>query len=241
MDQTAWVRNPSKVHAALVKQADDSVMAARDVRIYIPSRYTEKQLATIGAEIYTAGIVGIVVDDKHYGVSTVNAMMRLKPSSIATVKFSGDSYLEFSFPAGSTVIADTKLIRLDSLVYKIFDEMIAKGRVPWYMDYEDLAKLFDTAEPHANVRFGPVHAIMEMFAAAIARDPENRARFYRHVYAEVNGKPVTVPAIIPFRSITYGATNTTAKLLGSYFGEGTISALVNPSEQTEHIENLLRR
>ena len=55
---------------------------------------------------------------------------------------------------------------------------------------------------------------------------------------EVLSRP---PALIPFRSVTYGATNTTAKLMGAYFDEGLTSALVNPSQRTEKIEELLRR
>lgn len=241
MDRSRWTRNPAKVHAALVEQPDRSILATRDVRIFIPARFVEKQLADIAAEIYTVGIFAMVVDDKYYAVSTVNAMVRLKPTTISTVKFDGDSYLEFRFPAGSTVIADTNLIRTDSLVFKIFSEIIAKGRVPWYLDYEDLAKLFDTAESHANVRFGAVHSVLEMFVAAIARDPANRAQYYRLVYDEVNGVPTVKPDYIPFVSITYGATNTTSRLLGSYFDQGMVSALNNPSEKNEHIEQLLRR
>lgn len=241
MDSTKWTRNASKVHAALSEQPDGSVLAGRELRIYIPARFAEKQLARIEEETYIVGIFAMVVDDKFYAVSRVNAMMRIKPTTTATVKFDGDSYLEFRFPAGSTVIADTKLIRDDTLVYKIFNEIISKGRVPWYLNYEDLGKLFETAESHSNVRFTSVHAILEMFAAAISRNPEDRTQFYRHVYEEKDGKPTFDPAVIPFVSITFGATNTTSRLMGSYFDEGRNSALVNPSERSEHIEDLLRR
>lgn len=240
MDRSQWIRNPGKVHAALVPQPDGSVLAAREVKVYFPTRFAEKQLAEIGAEVYTTAIFAMVVDDKYYSVSTVNAKIRLKPTSIATVKFDGDSYLELSFAAGSVVIADTSLLRRDTLVYQIFDEIIAKGRVPWYLDYDDIARLFDTAESHADVRFGPVHSVLEMFAATIARDPDDRSRYYRHSYSETNGKPDKLPAFVAFRSISYGATNTLSRLGGSYFAEGLGSALVNPSQSTEAIEELLR-
>lgn len=241
MDSSQWTRNPSKVHAALVQQSDDSVLTTREVRIYIPARFLEKKLASITDEIRTVGIFAIVVDDKYYAVSKVNAMMRLKPSSTSTVKFDGESYLEFRFPPGSTVFADTKLFRDDGLVYQIFNEIISKGKVPWYLNYEDLGHLFSTAESHANVRFDSIHAILEMFVAAICRDQNDRTRFYRHIYNEVNGKPVSEPAVIPFVSITFGATNTTARMMGSYFDQGLNSALVNPSTKNEEIEDLLRR
>ena len=241
MDWTRWKREPSKVLAALAEQPDGSVVTSRGCKIYIPGRFVEKQLASIAAETYIVGIYAIVVDDKYYGVSTANAMMRITPSTISTVKFNDDSYLEFSFEPGSVVIADTMLIKADTLVYKIFDEIIAKGHVPWYIGYEDLATLFDSADYHAGVRLGNSHAVLEMFAAAIARDPEQRAKYYRHSIQAQDDPVVRPPIVIPLRSVTYGATNTTAKLLGSYWADGLTSALVNPAEKTERIEALLRR
>jgi hypothetical protein len=242
MDRSRWIRSPEKIRATLTKLADNSVVTSKGCKIYIPKRFAEKQLATIAAETYIVGIFAIVVEDKYYGVSTTNAMMRITPSGgISTVKFDGDSYLEFAFEPGSVVIADTQLIRSDTLVYKIFDEIIAKGHIPWYVGYEDLAKLFSTAARHAGVNLSGSHAILEMFAAAIARDSQDRSRYYRHTVQSQDDQNVRPPTIIPLRSVGHGATNTTAKLLGSYFDDGLTSALVNPSQKTERIEELLRR
>lgn len=241
MDPSRWKREPSKVHAALRELPDGSIMTTREARIYIPERFIEKQLASIGAETYITGIYALVVEDAYYGVSTINAKMRIQPTTISTVRFGEDSYLEFYFAPGSIVIADTNLIRIDGLVYLIFDEIVAKGHPPWYLEYEDLAKLFETADNHAGVKLGGSHAILEMIAAACARDPKDRSRYYRHsvqTYEEAKANP---PAVIPLRSVTYGATNTTAKLLGSYFADGLDSALVNPTTKKERIEDLLRR
>lgn len=241
MDTSRFVRDPSKVHAALRVMDDKSVVTSRGVKIYVPERYVEKDMADIGSETYIVGIFAIVVDDKYYGVSTANAMMRIKPTTISTVKFDQDTYLEFAFEPGSIVIATTKLIRSDTLVYYIFDEFIAKGRIPWFLGYEDLAKLFDSADHHAGVPLAAHHSILEMFAAAIARVNTNRAKYYRHQVEKQTDSIEKPPAFIPLRSITYGATNTTAKLTGSYFSEGLNSALANPSERHEQIEDLLRR
>lgn len=241
MDHTRWKRDPSKVHAALTESADGSVVTSRPISIYIPERFTEKQLADIGAETYITGIFAMVVDDTYYAVSTVNATMRIIPTTISTVKFDEDTYLEFSFAPGSVVIADTQLIKADSLVYKIFDEIIAKGKTPWYLAYEDLGTLFETADTHAGVRLAPSHAILEMFVAATARDPNDRSKYYRHTVQDRKQLETSPPEMIPLRSVSDGATNTTAKLMGSYFNDGLDSALTNPSSKKENIEQLLRR
>lgn len=241
MDWTRWKREPEQAHKALTVLKDGSIMTTRGCKIYVPERFVEKQLAVIGAETYIVGIFAIVVDDKYYGVSTTNAMMRVTPTTISTVKFDQDSYLELTFDPGSVVFATNLLIKSDTLVYYIFDEFIAKGRIPWYIGYEDLATLFESADRHAGVSLGANHSILEMFAAAVARNGQNRSKYYRHSIESQEDPVKRPPAFIPLRSITYGATNTTSKLMGSYWNDGLTSALVNPSEKQERIEELLRR
>lgn len=241
MDWKHYQRDASRVHAVLVEQPDGSVLTTRGVKIYVPERFAEKELAVIAAETYICGIFAIVVDDKYYGVSTANAMMRIKPSLISTVKFDDDTYLEFTFDPGAVVIATLDLIKNDTLVYRIFDEILAKGHVPWYLSYDDLAKLFETSAYHAGVNLLGSHAILEMIAAAVARDPKDRTKYYRHTVGSQADQHDRPPAMIPLRSITLGTTNTTSKLLGSYFEQGLYSALTNPSTKTENIEDLLRR
>lgn len=241
MTLTTWTRDAGKVQAALTLQADKSAVTSKPLKLYVPERYVEKKLVKIGSEIYVVGIFALVVEDKYYAVSTTNAMMRIKPTTISTVKFEEDSYLEFAFEPGSVVFATTELIRTDTLVYYIFDEFIAKGRVPWYIEYEDLAKLFLSSDKHAGVRLGGQHAILEMFAAAIARDPNQRSRYYRQSLSDKAGANEPPPKFIPLRSIVDGATNTTSRLLGSYWNDGLNSALIHPSDKTERVEELLRR
>lgn len=241
MDSSVFVRKADKVKAALAEQPDGSVLAVKDIKIYIPERFSQKGLATIASEIYIIGIFAIVVDDKYYGVSTANAMMHVKPTLISTVKFDDTTYLELYFEAGSTVIANTELVKNASLVFRIFDEIIAKGHNPWYLSMEDRAKLFQSADYHAGVGLSRQHAILEMIAAACARDSKNLTRYYRHSVQHPDDVVTNPATTIPLRSITYGTTNTTSKLLGSYFDQGMNSALVNPTTKVENIEDILRR
>lgn len=240
MDPSVWKRDASKVKAALVRQPDGSVLATRPIKIYVPERYTEKGLAEVESETFIVGIYAMVVDDKFYAVSKINAMMRIKPTTISTVKFDGTSYLEFNFEAGSVVIATTSLIKSDTLVYNIFNYFISNGAVPWFLSYEDMATLFESAEHHAGVRLTKSHSILEMFAAAIARDQEQRTKYYRHTLDDTSEKPIEPVAYIALRNISLGATNTTARLQGSFWSDGLTSALANPSNKLERVEQLLR-
>lgn len=240
MDPSVWKRDASKVRPALAVQADGSVVATRPVKIYVPERFVEKGLGEIGSETFILGVFAIVVDDKYYAVNKVTALVRIKPTTTSTVKFDGTSYLEFFFEPGSVVIATTSLVMSDTLVYHIFNFFLSNGAVPWYLSYEDVATLFLTADRHAGVRLIKNHSILEMFAAAIARNPANRTVYYRHMLEDGAESPTQQPAWIALRNISLGATNTTARLQGSYWADGLTSALANPSTKLERVEQLLR-
>lgn len=241
MDHSKWKRDAARVSSVLHEQKDGSVVTAKPAKIYIPKRFAEKNLAEIGTEVFILGIFAIVIEDSYYAVSNANAMIRIKPNIINTVKFGEDLYLEFVFEAGSTVIASTQLIVSDSLVYEIFDEFIAKGRVPWYCGYEDLARLFETSDYHAGLRLAHNHSILAMFAASITRDTKDRSKYYRHVIKDLKDLDTNPPTVIPQRSIVLGASNTLTRLVGSYWEDGLNSALANPSTELEPIEDLLLR
>lgn len=241
MNPKALIRDASRVHACLRELPDGRLVALKNVKIYVPVRFAERGLASIGIETHIVGIYAIVAEDLYYGVSMVNAMQRIEPTSTVKVQMDDDEYYQFSFEPGATVVSTVQLVKTDTLVYKIYDEIISKGRVPWYLGYPELGKLFDTAQYHAGANIGQNHEVTELIVSMIARDPQNRARYYRQLVKSEADVKLTPPAFIPLRSVTYAATNTTNKLAGSYFKEGLTSALVNPADRVERIEELLRR
>jgi hypothetical protein len=228
------------VQACLAELPDESLVAKKTIKIYIPVRFAERGLASIGRETHIVGIYAMVVDDAYYAVSMVNAMMRILPNITNTVDIMGDDYYEFIFTPGSTILPSTQLVKIDTLTYKIYDEIIAKGRVPWYLGYPELAQLFNTARYHAGANIGSDHEVIELLVSIISRDPKDITRYYRQVAKTMQEVKKNPPIYTPLKSVANVATNTTNKLAGSYFSEGVVSALVNPAERTERIEGILR-
>lgn len=241
MDPTKLVRDAEKVHAYLKELEDERLITVKGCKIYIPTRFADRGMAQIGIETYIVGIYAITVDDKYYGVSLVNAMMRIEPTSTMKVIINEEEYYEFYFEPGSTVVSKVQLVKTDTLVYRIYDEIIAKGHVPWYLGYTELGKLFDTARYHAGANIGSNHEVTELIVSMIARDAKDRHKYYRQTIKNMTDLRFNPPAFVPLRSVTYAATNTTSKLGGSYFHEGMVSSLVSPSDRVERIESLLRR
>jgi len=241
MEIRKLVRDPARVKACLRELPNESLVATRKLKMYIPARFAEHSLAQIGIETYVVGIVMYVVDDSHYAISMINAMMRITPTSTLKVKVGDEEYYEFYFEPGSTVMPTLHFVRTDTLVYKIFSELFSKGRVPEYITYDDMSRIFESARKHANANVGAEHEVTEMMVSLIARNSKKRQEYYRQTIKAATDLITNPPIWTSLYSVTDGATNTLNKLAGSYFHEGVVSALNSPAERTERIEELLRR
>jgi len=233
-----FLRDPARVYRAL-SQSPDRLIAKEPIRIYIPVRYVEKNLAFIGTETYTVGIYMMATEDNRYAISSICAMVPIDPTNTTIVKMDEADYYEFYFRKGASIITNLNLVKDNKLIYSIFNEIFTKGRAPWYLNYLDLSSIFTTAKKHAGVNISDNHEVMELLVSMIARDPNDRTVYYRQIVHSMDDVNSIKPAIIPLRSVQYAATNTTNKLAGSYFRPALISALVSPSSRQERVEKLL--
>lgn len=241
MDVSGLRRDGDKVKACIKELPDGSLIATKRLRVHIPTRFEDVDLAVISTDIHTVGLFSIITDEGLYAVMNVNAMVQLKPSAINTVKINEVTYYEFTFEAGSVFCPTTDLVKNDVITYYIFEEIFTKGNVPYYLGYDDLGNIFDTAIQHAGTAAGSNKSVMDIIASIIARDPKNPYQQYRHVVKDRSTLFTNPPMFVPLDAIQFTATNTTAKLAGAYMQEGVVSALVNPSKQKERIEDLLTR
>lgn len=239
MDISTLIRKPERIHAALMELPDGRVITKTGCKIYIPIRYAERSLAYIANEIYILGIFAITVEDKYYGVSLINTMVPIEPVETNKISIDGDGYYEFVFAPGNTVFKTTNLVKTDALIYRIYDEFLAMGHIPWFIGYEELGKLFDSAKEFAGANVGTNPEVTQLIASILARDPKDRTKYYRTVVESPEDLLRKPPVFVPLKSVQYSATNTTTKLGGSYFQQGVISALIDPASRLEPIERLL--
>lgn len=238
MDTTQFVRDPDRLYRALAK-TNQQLIAKEPLRIYIPVRFAEKKLAYVGSDTYIVGIYMIATEDDRYAISSVDAMMQIDPTNVTKVKMQDTEYYEFYFRKGAVVVKNLNLVKNNKLIYDIFNEMITKGKAPWYLNYLDYSKILSSAKKYAGVNVGENHEVMELLASMLARQPDDKTKYYRTMVktkAEVLSKQ---PALIALRSVQYSATNTVNKLAGSYFRPALISALNNPSERVTRLDRIL--
>lgn len=213
-------------------------VALKDCEIYFPVEYKLKGLAEVSDHVYTLGVVMITVGTV-YAVLSVNAMITFNPTSIEEIKYGNDPYYKLSFEAGDTVIENIDIVKQDTLPYHIYDLFISKGKIPAYMSYVDMCRLFETSKSYADANVGSRPEVVQLMISLIARAKEDKRIYYRQV---VDSDPESKNLEwIKMSNIEYGATNTLNKLGGNYFSEGVASALINPTERLENIENLLRQ
>lgn len=240
MIRKGLTRDGARVKACMHELPDESLVAKKALKMIIPARFAEHSLAQIGIETYVCGIVMYVTEDMHYALSKINAMIRITPTTTSKRVIDDEEFYEFYFEPGSVITPSLQLVRTDTLVYKIFDEVFSKGRVPTYMQYNDMAGIFDSSRKHANANVGSNREVTEILVSLIARNPNDRTQYYRQFVQSEDDLDKHPPIWTSLYSVTDAATNTLNKLAGSYFHEGVVSALNSPASRTERLEDLLR-
>ena len=225
---------------AVLKSSGQQILTTKDIKVVIPYRYLQSNLASVGNSVSTVCIYAIVMDGV-YAVSNLCSIMNLTPSSTTVVSFEGEDYFEFSFDKGSVVCPNINLVVDDKNAYNIYNEFIAKGRIPWFMSYEDVAKILSTAHSHAGIELSGTNAPLELIITSIARNKKDLYTYYRNTIKDISEQFTNPPGYVPFKSVSYGATNTAGKIMGSYFDEGLTSALTAPEGGPEGVEIHLRK
>lgn len=234
------IRDKEIVFKAL-KEIDNKLIAIKPIKIYVPEYYFSSQMGIMDNIVKTCAIFAIVVDDKYYAVSKACALMELTPDGSHIVEINKEKYYEFTFLEHSVICPNLNLIRVSTLVYRIYTNIIAKGHISWFLSYEDLATLFDTASSHGNANLRADSSLLELIPSSMARQKEDKSKYYRHDPRLLDLKFNIRPTFIALRSVSYSATNTLARLAGGYFNEGLTSSLVNPSDESQTLETILRK
>lgn len=240
MPFSTLVRNKEPVLKALYQDPTGSLIAKQDLKIIFPVRYEEANLAAIEGSVYVLGIFAIQVGNE-YAVNSVPARIRLHPTDIERVKYNNADYYVLSFDRGGIITDNINVVKENTLGYYIYNYFVALGKVPWFMGAEDMLGLFDNMTEYTGEKYGVSPMITKMIISMIMRNPDDIQEYWRQSINTQDDITSSKPDFIPLANVPFGARNTTAKLMGSYFDEGLNSALLHPSETTEKVEELLRQ
>ncbi len=231
-------RIPTAAKTYLFEDKGNRILTRKDCEIHMPVRFADRGLGQIGIDTFVYGCFPIVFDTGEYSVCNVTSLIEVDPYKTTTKIIDEIEYYVLHFKAGDVVIKTSNLVKRETIMFNVFEEFIFKGKVPWFMEYEDIGKLFDTADEYGGSTVGKNQVTIEMIASMICRNKKDRTKYIR--LSANSYKDIEDIAIVPLQSVFYSANSTINKLAGSYFNQGVVSSLVNPSKDVTDIESILR-
>lgn len=239
LDINSLVRDKKKV-LSTVEVINGELVTKTGCKIYIPVRFTDKKLATVGKEVKTAAIFAMVIDDKFYSVCNVCSALILTPTFTTITKIGDDEYYEFVFEPGATIAPTLESEKNSGLVYRIYDDIIARAHIPWYLNHQDVGKILLYSNKHGGIWLAATNVPMELIISIISRNSKDVTKHFRHTCNSFDDVLKNPPVYVPIGSVILGAKNTTSALMGSRIEDGMISSLVSPSTETSIVETILR-
>ena len=211
------------------------IFTGTKLEVLIPKDYFDRKLLTLGDIATSLGIFQIRINDTYFANFMILARLNIEFITYRNETIDDTQYIILLLEKNSVFIQNSKIVKDSNLIYEIFVFFLALGKIPSFIQYEDISKLFDNDSNHCGVDLKINHSIYEMIYAHMFRDNEDPYRFYRHTM--MNKQPV----IVPIRMISHGPTSTSARITGSYLNEGLVSSLVDETERApSKIENLFR-
>lgn len=226
-------RNPDAIKGA-IKKVGESYLATKNLKVIFPERYINRKLAIVGSTVKMLSIAAYVDDDGNYTVMNAPIFQELLPYNISTVIINKDEYKQLSFRENDVILINDKLVMSEVFLYDLFDEFFIKGNIPWFMNRVDVAKIFNECGKYAKSNIGNNPLAFEILTSVIARSSTDQRVFFRQT--DGSGKPVYVG----LNNIYYSLDNTTAKLVGGYFGYGITVALIDKEKDTTTVSQILR-
>lgn len=224
-----------------LREIGDQVVAKKDLKIVFPKRWVERELALVETEIFVYGLFPIIDSETgEYGHFNVCSFVELgQPYSNTTVVIDGVDYIELTYREGDLVIVNLVSLKRGDLSFRIFDELLVKAKVPWYVSYDEFIKFLDTAKDMAGSDLANIYEIIEALVSIVGRDAFDRKKYIRNVAkdkVELNSKV----DYVALGNVLYSVKGATNKLIGSYFEEALVSNLTEKSTEASPVERVLK-
>jgi len=214
-------------------KSGEVIVTGGPISIMIPRSYEKYKRLNITDEIDTLAMFEITIDNETKEFF-LPASIIMKPSVVQYVTTEGQDYVSATFDKGDIFIKNTRVVKNGYIAYIIFSEYIEKGQIPRYLNYNNLAFIFDTIQRITGCKLPAEHATFEMIYAHLSRDQHQLSTPYRLT-------PMTTPPkFLKLKDVPHAATSTTAKLVGSYLKDSIINNTVNAADDVSDIEELLR-
>lgn len=212
------------------------ILTTKEMYVYFPTRFEQANLAFIEDNYRVVGYLALVTGDK-YGVVSIPNLLTMNPTSVTTVKINEEDYYELFFDAGLPLFETTRISKDSTLVYPIYNELVAKPNAPCYFSYKDALLCLQKTGMCAGLSLEKTNVSTEIIIATTTRNASDPRTMYRHAIVQDKN---AYPVFFGLRNIQFGVSNLPTAIMGSYSDVGIDSILVNPPKKLEKYEKLLR-
>ena len=212
------------------------VFTGNKLEVRVPKRYGKHQgCLAIEDTVKTIGIFKMIINGKIESQLFIPAIIDIEYSSIEDeVTDKGREFHILTLLKGDKLMTSTELMVNNRLGYVLFYEFVHMGHYPEMVNYTNIATLFDYISDFLGISFGVDHSILEIMFAQLFRDPSKINKVYRLTDMKKE------PEVIPMRDIAHSARSVTGRLVGNYLSNTLDSVVVNKSDNSSEVENLLR-
>ena len=218
-----------------VDKEKNITVALKNVRIMFLDYFFKKNLAEISDYVTLVGYYAIIDDDGNYGVSRIPAMLKLLVDKIEdSTCTDGQLYKVLYINKGSILMDENSIVVTDSQLYNICEVFFINAKIPWYIEYNKLSKIFMEALKYCKSTIGKYRLVFEILASVVARG-KNKSIYYRNSPEFLKVKPQWVD----IKNIYYSLPSTSSKLIGGYYGAAVGVAILKPEKTISAVEEVL--
>jgi len=229
-------RNDKLIKSFLV-DAKGRIDCTKKLFMVYPDRYTLKGLAAIDNDVTVIGIVLVMDENYNYGVFSLMNILTVSPETVEAITIDDKPYtiLEFTAP---NFISDNVVIKDPGHVFALFEEFYTKQNIPFYIEYEDLFKMFTKSAYTTGSSLGLSPVGIGLLTSATGKDASGkksiRTSFPRDKITLDNFRWVSLS------NADLAYDNNVSRLLGSYLNKGVTAALADNDAEYTTIEDTLR-
>ena len=202
--------------------------------VILPSRYQVYNLLTLADTVTTLAVCDLIINDTFRAGLLMLATIEMEPDDVEMIMLGDLQYVKLTLSHGCKFICNTERIADGSIVYATWMECITRGKLPYFINYDALATLFDQAKSMCDQKIPVDHVVFEVIYSHLCRDQNNRSVQYRHTDMAEPFK------MIALRDVGYATVSTTSRLLGSYFSQALNSSLIQVTTEHSDVEDILR-
>lgn len=220
---------------------EKNTVVTKDISIVYPEFYDKKGLCVV--KDTTNLLCMFAVLDKVnnlYCKCIAPVMHSFTPTERTEVIINNEVYVELSFKAGDVFTPYNDTVKSSTYLFTLFELFFLQGKIPFFMDYFDLSKLFLETSKYTGVGGVGDSAISnEILATLITRDKRNLDIFYKTSIK--SNKECNDAVFIGLNDTFYGFDNVTSRLIGNYLNECTINSIIDPDDKPNKIGYILQQ